>query len=391
MESAGVMLTTDPETGSMGFGLHGFALARVEFDPPSFVWGNASFGKFFRELFEYQEWLEEFDKASNPARKLLISRGTYGPDSNTTEAAGVSVRLTGNSLFGRTTIFTHPALGEFARLPASFRPISFSSPEVFIPLRLLVELDAILTPVPWGNSGDRILMSPYQQKLCETRLRHLNEVGRNAGFHISVITTRRAGPEHGFEKAAGDIGPKAVEVPVDQGEGAEDYSETWCTAVRSVVRSFGIDSDIVRVVLDIEQYGPGWAREIIDTTCLTQDLAGDDGSLDAYITAHTRSFFGELLRLCDAWEREAEYVDSRWRQLVKKDGARDAVRQLLAKTRVSTAFARLEAAGKLELTVECLILQPEWRPLFTFEERDLARARLLDHGIDEDLIPTFYT
>jgi hypothetical protein len=391
MESAGATLTTDPGTGSTSFRLNGFFLARVEVDPLSVVWGNASFGKFFRELFEYQEWLEEFDKASNDARKLLISRGTFGPNTNTTEAAGVTVRKTGNSFFGRTTTYTHPALGEFARLPANFRPISFSSPKVFTPLRLLVELDTMFTPVPWGDSGDRILMSPYQNTLYKTRLRYLNELGQGAGFHILTITTRRAGPEHGFGKTKGDVGPKAVEVPIDQAEGAQDYSETWSTAIRSVVRAFGVDSDIVRVVLDLQQYSPSWAREIVDTTDLTQDLAGDDGALDAYITAHTRSFYRELTRLRQEWEREAGYVDNRLRVLMNGRGARAAVSRLLAQTRVSTEFARLEAAGRLELTVEYLILQPEWAPLFTFAERDLARARLWDHGIDKDLVPPFYT
>ena len=387
MESAGVTLFTDPETGSTSFGLNGFFLARVDVDPPSLVWGNANFGRFFRELFEYQEWVADFDRTGGrPSlpRKFL-------PDSNTAEAAEVSVRMTGNSFFGRTSIYVHPALGEFARLPPNFRPISFSSPKVFMPLRLLVELDAMFTPVPWGDSGDRILMSPYNDKLYQTRLRHLNEVGQGAGFRILAITMRRAGPKHGFGKTEGDIGPKAVEVPIDQAEGAEDYSETWSTAVRSVVRAFGVDSDIVRVVLDLQQYGPSWAREIVDTTDLTQDLAGDDGALGAYITAHTRSFYGELLRLCGEWEREVGYVDNRLRLLIRMRGARAAVSRLLAQTRVSTVFARLEAAGKLDLTVEYLILRPEWAPLFTFQERDSARARLLDHGIDEDLIPTFYT
>ena len=42
------------------------------------------------------------------------------------------------------------------------------------------------------------------------------------------------------------------------------------------------------------------------------------------------------------------------------------MRQLLAKPGVSTAFARLETSGKLELTVEYLVFRPE-----SLEERRL--------------------
>jgi hypothetical protein len=343
------------------------------------VWGNASFGKFLRELFEYQEWVEEFDKTRG--RPSLPRR--FLPDSNTAEAAGVSVRKTGNSFFGRTTIYMHPALGEFARLPADFRPMTFSSPKVFMPLRLLVNLDELFTPVAHGSGSSLVYLTPYQTNQYLARLEELKRQGREAGFLIRTFGIKRSD----------DRGGKAVEFTAElTTDDPARGPEAWSTAVRLVVGAFGTDSDIVRVVFDFNDgYGLLQAREIIDTTELTQELAGDDGALDAYLTAHTRRFFGELLQLCDAWEREIEYVDSRWRRLVKEKGATEAVRQLLAKPRVSTAFARLEASGKLELTVEYLILRPEWAPLFTFLERDLAQARLFEHGLPKDEIPVFYT
>jgi len=65
-----------------------------------------------------------------------------------------------------------------------------------------------------------------------------------------------------------------------------------------------------------------------------------------------------------------------------------AAKHLLAKSGVSEGFRRLAAAPKLDVTLEYQVLRPEFRSLFTQEELDVARQRLLDHGLRETDLPS---
>ena len=102
-------------------------------------------------------------------------------------------------------------------------------------------------------------------------------------------------------------------------------------------------------------------------------------------------FEAEMLGLYDAWwhkiPREIRWRANRFRQLVVIKGSVGAAQDLLAKPDVSTGFARLAAAGLLELTVEYLVLRPEFGTLFTAEERAVARRRLVEHGMRRDQLP----
>jgi len=52
--------------------------------------------------------------------------------------------------------------------------------------------------------------------------------------------------------------------------------------------------------------------------------------------------------------------------------------------RPSDGYTALYERGRLDLTVEALVLRPDWDDLFTAEDRDLARQRLTDYGLDVD-------
>ena len=53
---------------------------------------------------------------------------------------------------------------------------------------------------------------------------------------------------------------------------------------------------------------------------------------------------------------------------------------------VSEGYTALWKRRRLDLTVEALILQPQWDKLFTDEERDIARKRLQGYGYDPHTI-----
>jgi len=394
MASAGVALATDPETGATSLGLNGFFLARVDHDPPAVVWSEANLGRFLHDLFEYEARARA--PRVDPKREILFDPGTgkiVDPSSvepkleplvRTAEAAGCSVWRTGG-LLSKETHFAHPALrGEFVRIsqlrgfhaPA----VAFSSPSTFIPLRMLVELDEEFTPVPYGRGADAVYMSPHKSKVFQAQLKELNRVGQESGFHIRTFEVRKAD----------DHGGMAIRVTVNLTDSPDEGLQSRPTSIRLVLATFGTDPAVTQVLLDFDDdYGQRDGRAILDTTEATSELF-EDAALTAYVYAHLRGFHGDLLHLCEAWEREIGYADSQIRKLVQELGAVQVARDLLAQPQLSAAFGRLAEAHRLELAVEFLILRPEWGKLFTFDQRVLAWDRLHDHGMPEEQLPAVY-
>jgi hypothetical protein len=100
-----------------------------------------------------------------------------------------------------------------------------------------------------------------------------------------------------------------------------------------------------------------------------------------------RGFDAAMSELYETWRREIRYPANRFRQMLARLGGVETARRLLGKPGVSAGFTRLSEAGRLELTMEYLVLQPEFTSLFTFDERRTARQRLVDHGMAADRLP----
>jgi hypothetical protein len=78
---------------------------------------------------------------------------------------------------------------------------------------------------------------------------------------------------------------------------------------------------------------------------------------------------------------------SRYLQLVRSRGGIDAARHLVHMSELTEGFQRLRDAGRLELTVEYLILRSEYSCCFSAEERMLARRRLVENGYPRSGLP----
>lgn len=78
-------------------------------------------------------------------------------------------------------------------------------------------------------------------------------------------------------------------------------------------------------------------------------------------------------------KRETGYVATRFIQMVSESGGLAAARQLLHGA-PSDGFTALWERGRLDLTVEALILDSEFSDLFTDDERKIARDRLAEYG-----------
>jgi len=61
-------------------------------------------------------------------------------------------------------------------------------------------------------------------------------------------------------------------------------------------------------------------------------------------------------------------------------GPLETARRLITSAAPSDGFIRLYEMGRLDLTVEAMALEPEWRDVFTADERRRARDRLIAYG-----------
>ncbi len=92
-------------------------------------------------------------------------------------------------------------------------------------------------------------------------------------------------------------------------------------------------------------------------------------------------FHKEMLDIYHKAKREeCHYNATRFLQMVANDGGLKTARKLLATSEPSDGFTVLWECGRLDLTVENLVLQPKYWVLFTNEEIQIARERLEAYG-----------
>ncbi len=69
-------------------------------------------------------------------------------------------------------------------------------------------------------------------------------------------------------------------------------------------------------------------------------------------------------------------------QAMRRHGGVFAAKQLLSISPVRSGLTELGNHGRLDISVEALMLQERWRPLFSADELNLARRRLRDLGYE---------
>ena len=92
------------------------------------------------------------------------------------------------------------------------------------------------------------------------------------------------------------------------------------------------------------------------------------------------AFHAEMLNIYERAKTECKYVATRFRQMVGQDGGLAAAKQLLASEGYSEGLTRLWEEGRLDLSMEALVLRDPWRKLFTIGELEVARKRLTELG-----------
>jgi len=81
-------------------------------------------------------------------------------------------------------------------------------------------------------------------------------------------------------------------------------------------------------------------------------------------------------------KNEVGYNATRYLQMLHDHRGLETARILIVADHPSEGYVALWERGRLDLTVEALVLQPEWRPLFAEEPELLERAshRLVEYG-----------
>jgi hypothetical protein len=81
-------------------------------------------------------------------------------------------------------------------------------------------------------------------------------------------------------------------------------------------------------------------------------------------------------------KQETGYTATYYLEMLHEYGGFETARRLLASRTVSDGFTALWGKNRLDLTVENVVLQPEFQSLFTRDELTTARGRLADYGFD---------
>ena len=75
-------------------------------------------------------------------------------------------------------------------------------------------------------------------------------------------------------------------------------------------------------------------------------------------------------------KNEAGYTASYFVGMLSHYGGLGTAKRLLAATEAATGFTALYERGRLDLTVEALVVKPQFESLFTEDEIETARRRL---------------
>ena len=99
---------------------------------------------------------------------------------------------------------------------------------------------------------------------------------------------------------------------------------------------------------------------------MTKDLKS--GFDDAMLSIYTRAL------------EEAHYKATRYLRMLQEYGGLGTARMLINSLQVSEGYTALWELGRLDLAVEALVHDnPKWHPLFTDQELEKSRQRLINY------------
>jgi hypothetical protein len=98
----------------------------------------------------------------------------------------------------------------------------------------------------------------------------------------------------------------------------------------------------------------------------------------------TIAFHGAMVELYRRAKVEAKYNASYFLGMLGDIGGYETAKYLIRTDKPSIGYTALYDRGRLDLTVEAVVMRSEWDDLFTDDDRLRARRRLSEHGFDVD-------
>lgn len=89
-----------------------------------------------------------------------------------------------------------------------------------------------------------------------------------------------------------------------------------------------------------------------------------------------KQFDNAMMNIYKRAKSEASYNATRFLHMLMEHRGLETAQILLHNPTVSEGYKALWERGRLDLTVESLVLEPKWKDLFTEDELHLAKERL---------------
>ena len=97
-----------------------------------------------------------------------------------------------------------------------------------------------------------------------------------------------------------------------------------------------------------------------------------------------KKFFQEMKDIYTKADKECGYRATRFLQMLGEKGGVDTAKSLISKPGGTEGFTKLWELGRLNLSVEALVIKEEFQSLFTKEEIESCKNRLKDYGYDQE-------
>jgi hypothetical protein len=89
-------------------------------------------------------------------------------------------------------------------------------------------------------------------------------------------------------------------------------------------------------------------------------------------------FTQQLIKKCEQAQKECNCNSTRFLQTVEKSGGVKAVKMLLSKDQLSDGFETLKMCGRLDLSMEVVVIDNQFADLFTDDEVNTCFMRLCE-------------
>lgn len=92
----------------------------------------------------------------------------------------------------------------------------------------------------------------------------------------------------------------------------------------------------------------------------------------------------EMIAIYQKAKMECGYNANRFLQMVTSQDGLTIAKGFIQKNNPTDGFTALWELGRLDLTVEALILKPKYKELFTDEEREIVRDLLREYDFETE-------